>query len=869
MNRYQTGKRSKWMGVIKGALIGLFSFLFILTSFIKVFATEKSDISLSVDYGFEHQAKYGRYIPVHVEINNKGKDFTGYVQTYASKAGSNVAYEKEVTVKKEESIELSIIIPVADNSGYLNVSLLNEEKEEVISRQYTLQLGNYDKLMYVGVLSDNPDTLDYLTSYGTKVFLLDESMIPEDRLGLDLLDVLIINQYDTKKLNQNQVTAIKGWVNAGGTLVFGTGEYQKEVLNSFSDPLGIHNANSSRDMTFSFGTDKKGLKELTGKVLDYEETKRIFIENIKSQNELLNSYGLKSINIVESPHKMWTKEELGKLNVEEITKTVETINVSNGITIKNEGGVNLLTVKDYGLGNIEVFHFDLGLSKEYKSTGLSVLTAIRSNISDTKKSLLDNEMYGAYMSSGLLNYIPHASVNAKPNILHYTLVVIIYILFSGPILYILLKKFDKRNWYFKMIGLSSLLFTVIIYQMGGNTRIDKPYMDYIKVSEFGENNTLTNKMYFSVTGNNNRGTEVSLSEDYNVKELSRSIPYIYDYRLLKNFDTATYTSSITYRDTTTDIKLMGLPAFSSVMFQLTKEETAENKLSSNLTNVGNGLNGSVTNHFNFRINNAVLISRGYIVGLGNITPGEEVNLADKFTIFLNVRETLYKEEVMDQLIQAKGMYDDAKANRVTGVLDYIMGEDINTLNDVSYLVGLKAGKPKDSEDGTLSEDIVNDFSKDYDVYGTEVVKLPVEVNFTKGLETFVPSMDIYLVANDSYYDKYYQARYLNTPEATITYHFPQNDKITRFSYLRSQNEEDISEYLSKFDGTIAFLNVKTGSYDPVFLSGYDESIYNVEDYLTAENVLTVRFSTDMSLKSFNIVLPHISYWKQGNSENKY
>jgi hypothetical protein len=411
----------------------------------------------------------------------------------------------------------------------------------------------------------------------------------------------------------------------------------------------------------------------------------------------------------------------------------------------------------------------------------------------------------------------------------------------------------------------SLSFMAIIYLMGINTRISKPYMDYIKVSEFGDNDTLTNNLYFSITGNSNRDVDVVLSHNYDVKELSQSMPYISDYQTLKNFDPTTINSIITYKDTKTELKLTGLPAFSPLQYQLTKVETAKNKMSANLTNMGYGLAGTVKNNFNFGINNAILISKGYVVALGNINAAQEVTLNGKYSKYINVRDELYQKEVLEKLTQTKDIYGVGESNRLNNVLQYFLEKDISALGQDSYLLGLKTrGVEDNQEDGALGDDIVRDFSKDYDVYATEVVKLPVEVSYSTDIETFVPTIDPYIIPSDSYYNKYYQARYLTTPETTLTYHFPANDKIIRFSFLRNQNDENIADYLSKFSGTIEFLNVKTGDFNPVFLSGYSESVYNPEDYLTEDNILTVKFSTDMSLKSFNIVLPHISYWKEAN-----
>lgn len=863
MNRYQAAKQIKHLGMIKGVLISLLGILYILCTFLVTQAAESTNINISVKYGFDQHAKYGRYLPVHVDITNDGEEFSGYVQAYASKAGGNVAYEKEVTVNKQETLGVSFTIPVVDNSGYLNVVIRNKKGEAVLQRQYILNFGNYDKSMYVGVLSENSTALEYLTLYGSKVFWLEESMIPTDSLGLDLLDVLVINQFHTDKLNQNQLTAINEWVSAGGTLVLGTGEYQGEVLQGFGKEFNITALNHNQSTNFSYGTDENGLKELKSKIQDYEESKRIFIENLKSQNQMLESYGLNTIHTNELEQNLWTKERFDQLKVEDLTKEVVDLEIGEGICVKKINETTLLSIKNHGLGRIEIFHFDLSLSKEYEATGLSILTAIRTNISDVKKSQLDNELYGAYMDSGMANYIRQLSNQAKPSILNYALVLSIYIILLGPILYFVLKKIDKSNWYFKMIPILSLIFMIAIYLMGGDTRIDKPFMEYVQVSEYEEGDTLKNKMYLSITGNNNRDFRVSLSDDYNVRELSQNTPYIYEYQILKNLDALSYKSSILYKDGETDIKLTGLPAFSPVSFQLTRQESGKNLISSNLSNISNGLEGVVANHFDFGIDHAILLSGGYVVGVGSIEANQEVDLEGKYSMFLNVRDELYQEEVIKNLIQPEELLSKAESDRITGMIESLMEEEIGKLDMGSYLVGVKVDKENDLETGnTLADNIEKDFEKSYDVYSTKVVKIPIEVNYTKGTQTFMPSIDPYLVSNDSFYNKYYQARYLNSPEVTLTYHFPESEKISKFSYLRNQNGENVSEYLSKFTGTIEFLNIKTGAYDQVFLSGYDQNIYNAEDYLTDENVLTVKYSTNMSLKSFNIILPHISYWKE-------
>jgi hypothetical protein len=112
------------------------------------------------------------------------------------------------------------------------------------------------------------------------------------------------------------------------------------------------------------------------------------------------------------------------------------------------------------------------------------------------------------------------------------------------------------------------------------------------------------------------------------------------------------------------------------------------------------------------------------------------------------------------------------------------------------------------------------------------------------------------------YNKYYQSRYLNSDSMTIKYHLPERDKIVSFEYLSNRNQDSSNDYLSAFDGAIYFLNAKTGNYDEVFKNGPGSSVTDINNYLSEQNTITVRYSTKMSLKGYQMVLPYISYWKE-------
>lgn len=86
--------------------------------------------------------------------------------------------------------------------------------------------------------------LSYLEQVGvnysmlrTKTIDLSVYDLPDTELGLDQLDVLLITDFNSETLTEEQTEAIWEWVHRGGILLFGTGARGDETLSAFSKQL--------------------------------------------------------------------------------------------------------------------------------------------------------------------------------------------------------------------------------------------------------------------------------------------------------------------------------------------------------------------------------------------------------------------------------------------------------------------------------------------------------------------------------------------------------------------------------------------------------------------------------------------------------
>jgi len=853
------------------------------TGAIRVYGSKKS---MSIEYGYDQYVKYGRYVSVNVTIDSEvDDDFQGWLEVIAPKEGQNTVYRREVNLVKQNETKITIYMPLYDDSGYIQVKLLDKDETTVLEKKIKVKLGNYEKLVYVGVLSDNPTDLKYLESLGTRVFYLNKDTLPSDYLGLDLLDVLVINEFDTNKLEEEQIESILKWTKQGGSLVLGTGEHGSKTLEAFKKELKLKGAESISELAVNLSKISGGIKVLRQEILDLEESRRIFLDNVKSRNDMLIFYGDVPIEIDNTLFGKWTKNKVNNLREETVDKLIYDIAFVDGCEMAlSQEDTKLMLKHPYEYGNIQLFTFDLGLKNTEVTTGLTVIATIRNNLSYTKQTQLENEYYGSDNNYGIYSNISRGYTDKVPMAGGYIVVLVVYIILVGPVAYLVLKKLDKRSLAWGIIPALAVIFTVFIYIMGSKTRIDEPYAGYVKLLNFDKGNTVEENLYFSLTAPFNTAYSIILDKKYKVTELSGSSPTIYNYGRKEEVDFNDTVSTIQYGFENTELKIQNNPAFSPVYYQSESIFSVPNKLSTEISYTGGELEGTIDNGFDFDISNAVLVSDGYIVALGDVKKGEKVILADKQHLFLNAKDDLYSGEILRKLSgnSETGKNLTAKENNMASILTYLIENNQIWEDNRSYLFGFAndKGDQISVEDATvkaykeqdftlLSDNLLAEIQSQINTYGTTVLKFAVNVNYTKGDKSFVSSMDPYIVLEEGNYDKYNQARYLTSNDMNIEYHLPENDKIISFEFLGNRNQENMNEYLKYFEGVVYFKNLRTDNFDEVYRSGTSSSVTDIKKYLTKDNTITVRYSTDMSLKGYQIVLPHISYWKEGttNADN--
>lgn len=818
---------------------------------------EEDRIDVSLSYGYEGNAKYGRYMGIRLAISNASSDFTGRIEVMVPKQENNTKYGEEIQVNKGENKEFYLTVPVTDDTGLLQVKILDERNKIQLEEYFPITIGNYVQETYIGVLSNHKDGLNYLDTIGTKVFYLEEESVPKDYLGLDLLDVIVINEFDSKVLSSMQLEAIEKWVMNGGTLVLGTGEYYKEVIAGLNSKYFHEEDENIKEETISIEEDTIATLEET--ISSYLEKRRMLYENIRGRNEVLRNKGLETILVDNSTLSDEAKEIINKFKAEEVKKAMAPIGLADGEKVRFN---KLLIMEELmvGKGSIQLFPFNLSLSDEYATTGYKLLTTILDHLSDTKKNQLEYEYYGDYVNYNIMGSMSYTDTNNIPNIVSYFVILLLYIVIVGPVTYIILRKIDKRSLTWVLVPIVAIVFTLIIYFVGNKTRIESPYVSYIELLTYDKNNTVLDEVYFSFTSPSNDAYTTKLDKKFQIKELrDSSYNYYMDNLNPKNkSNLLKYITSITNGLEDTIIKVEQNPAFTPIYYQARDTYRGLNKLTSDITYFGDKLIGTVNNGFDFNLNNAILVSDGYLVNLGNIEKGEVVSLEGKESLYVRIRDEIYDGNYFAKLAGGDETLKQqtSEVRRKSSILTYIVENNLSGFNK-NFVIGFVDSM--DVTEGGYGNQLIHELDNKMDAYGAKVLLLPVDVNHSKENKTFVSSISPYLNLEGESDDKYFLRYYLKA-DKTYEYMFPAEEVIASLHYLESRNQELKLDYVKSFKGSIYFYNHNENAYEEVFAN--KDSVTNVTDYIK-EGRLLVKYEADISLKGNQVITPNISYWKEG------
>ena len=533
---------------------------------VKVNASKNdSKYDLTISYGIDGKYKALKYMPVTVQINNLEKDFNGEVEvrvTSDSSGGYN-AYSKEVSASKGENI--SVTIPVKFLDGNSNGAVCIIENGKVLyEKKLLISSGRVNEgNAFTGLLTDDPTALGYLgnityfdSNYSSTGKMncvnLTEDMLDEDGLSIDGLDVIIINNYNMANLNDNQYKSLNNWVNSGGTLLIGAGANESKTIN---------NINKSFLNIASNGTMEQSVKT-----------------------------GSENLNLI-----------LSQISLEDST------------VIVNSNENELVYSLDRGEGKILITAFDLGVEPFISSNDAAIM--LQNMLIETFDKIYEENYQGEYYSTSyeISNILGNIPVENAVSPLTLGVVLGVYAILVGIVIYLILKKMKKRDLTWVLIPATAVVFTVMIYLLGSKMKIKDVIVNSANIISVDEDGRGQINSYIGIASKNKENIKIEKEEDLKMKYLSDDYYYYGD----TNYDAKTLRVKTTYTNDNSYFTVANNNVAEVNKFEISGKEIVMPKLENTLKIKDGNLEGTI-----------IIVSGKTVWDLGQVAKGEEISITD-------------------------------------------------------------------------------------------------------------------------------------------------------------------------------------------------------------------------------------------------
>ena len=718
---------------------------------------KNDDFKVTAQYGLSGFVIYDTPMQVTVSIESK-KNFEG-ILSVVPEAYNVFAYGKRITIAAGETKTYRMTVPAPSNSGTVRLCILNEHEKLIYEEKTNPDMTGFGQNRYVGILSDDYAGMGYFNglalmngvnsgfeSITTMEFGKDT--FPDDPDSLALLDFIIIDNFDTSSLSDKQYEAIRSWTADGGILILSLGSHYQNVLSGFKDDLasGKLGALSKKSLSWT-GSDKIAS-----------------LDNVECVDFSLDD------GIYETRHST--------------DKTV--------------------MKKNYGMGTVTVLAYSLSMepvsdSPERKEIAFAVL-----NDAAGEKGLKDFSRDNMYSECiGLTSLSDEAK---RPSAILYGLLLIIYVVFVGPVLYLILKKKNRRERIWYAIPLTSLIFTGIIYCTSFIYRVNKPIFNSFTILNASDGSA-RETVYTQLVCPSAKKYRLDINEGY---AGFTNNPNDYSYNMFattpENVDDGKYDLMYLDNGANGELLLNSTSAFDSFKFSMSKViKEGIGEITCDLDCKKSGFSGKVTNNTAYDLYGVVVTYENLLYKAGDIKKGQTITIDPA------------------QVITSTGYGSFGQGNSKYGDEDFklysinsTMESSLMSVNEYNYNSGYVWGtilsyKPDTFDNNKVKNSgtaiVFNSFYNDYsDVYGNYYSSIaPMIIDFDGD---FVPDRGT-----------------IYGSEATVTYSF---DGYGEIASLEAFFDDNVNVN-GKFASCEAY-NADRGCFEPVFeasnvISGEELSKY--------------------------------------------
>lgn len=759
--------------------------------------TEREPVTLSVEYGYGNAAKGGRYLPVTVTIgNHQEQPLEATLQIKSMESDGTIYYYNwNIEMEPFENYVRSDYIPLGSRADELYFTLVDSQEQVILNKHVPLNVSWDVPELFIGILSDQPERLQYLDNVGisystlrTRTFTLEEEQFPEEEAGLNLLDVLVVNAYKLRNLSEEQTAAIMDWVHSGGVLILGTGDRVDDTLGRFAPEL----------LDDSYGTPYPRHIDLG--------------EDFPTDNP---GDGMMEINCVD-------------------------VSLHGGNVILSSSGFPILTAAAKEQGLIGVAAFDMADIAPFCEEQTAYVDYFFTNLlGEERIKQLAEVAYsgnsGKFLS--VQSLINTGNVERLPNLALYVGIIVVYLALMGPGLYLFLKNRDLQLYYRRGAVMLALVFAVVIYLIGSTTRFKSTFYTYATIEDVTED-YVTDITYVNVRNPYSHPYTVEMDPSYTLLPITRT-PRQRDAQQAEFTGDEPYQIAIERDDERLTVKGQNIVSFAPRYFQLERKRLNEDKIgiTGDVDYFEGVISGTITNQFPFALENTSLLLYGNMVYLDRMEAGETKRLDDLELL----RFPLNNSYVLAEYITGESGFQQTDIKNT----EYLLAMK-RTKHLMFYIDNYMTGYTADARVIAFStEKEESQFLKDggAETFGLTMLTSSIEINASRDRSLYRSV----LMKTPKVVSGSYDARansMTGSEPLTLEYQLGTDIRVESLTFepvseIFLRNDSD--NYIEAFTGGIYFYNHATGNYDRMELEGRTMDVEELGPYLPPGNVLTVRY----------------------------
>lgn len=409
---------------------------------------------------------------VRLTVENWGEDWEGTARLAVQESNYRqpVIYDTTLSLPRGSTKQFVVRVPVesvASEDSIVKVLLLDKKFNKVSEKEFKRLLAQGADALSMGILSDEYSSLTYLDMGGEEIYFQGENYpirlveLNRDNLSdlLDSLTFLVIDGYDTGVLTDENLKDVELWTDAGGVLIVGTGDHAEETLRGL-DYLGIRCVEVQEPEEYG-ESGGEGIGEGIGDGADYGI-----------------DYGMD----VSSLHVAQLVDVNGSFTYYGYTHAL--------LCSMRKGAVGVLPYSLSELGGLDE-------SADQKYTRKQFVWDVLNDASGHASSRYNYTTSGyrdsSYMMRMALGVLGNGASRLSFGILK--VIVILYVIFAGPVLYLILRFMKKRELYWGAVPAAALVGVFLVFLAGRGFEVVSTRAYSVTVEDLADQGSATTYLH--------------------------------------------------------------------------------------------------------------------------------------------------------------------------------------------------------------------------------------------------------------------------------------------------------------------------------------------------------------------------------------